>query len=198
MSINKVAPLLLSAFSALKRAKVSRSTRIQAPPSPQPQPQPAQKCAGRQESRGKSRRRGGKSVVAHDNYTHASALTRELNSWLRGTGSVGDGAGEEASKQETWLGTDLATAWAISSGGSTCSTHAAQACSPSCSACSTSMQHMRHSPHSALRAPRGAEPNRECHAPRVTVTQSRAARERPGAWWWGPQAGVKRASAFAG
>ena len=79
MSINKVAPLLLSAFSALKRAKVSRSTRIQAPPSPQPQPQPAQKCAGRQESRGKSRRRGGKSVVAHGNYTHASALTRELN-----------------------------------------------------------------------------------------------------------------------
>ena len=28
--------------------------------------------------------------------------------------------------------------------------------------------------------------------------QSRAARERPGAWWRGPQAGVKRASAFAG
>ena len=27
---------------------------------------------------------------------------------------------------------------------------------------------------------------------------SHGVRERPGAWWWGPQAGVKRASAFAG
>ena len=26
---------------------------------------------------------------------------------------------------------------------------------------------------------------------------SRAARERPGAWWWDPHAGVKRARAFA-
>jgi hypothetical protein len=27
---------------------------------------------------------------------------------------------------------------------------------------------------------------------------SRKAREHPGAWWWGPHAGVKRARAFAG
>ena len=35
----------------------------------------------------------------------------------------------------------------------------------------------------------------------MTVTRGALApeptRERPGAWWWGPLAGVKRASAFA-
>ena len=43
------------------------------------------------------------------------------------------------------------------------------------------------------------------HAPRVTALSrkvrdalSRGLRERPGAWWWAPHAGVKRARAFAG
>jgi len=43
------------------------------------------------------------------------------------------------------------------------------------------------------RRPRAA---RDTH-PRVTVTRDSNARERSGAWWWGPQAGVQRASAFA-